>query len=81
MFYFSPIVYSLSPAARSTHIRQLIALNPLAGIIELYRSSFFPEQWAGWDATAIAAVVSFLDPVRRCVLIFSRLERAVLKEI
>jgi ABC-2 type transport system permease protein len=79
-FYFSPIVYSLSRLPKTHHLRQLMELNPLAGIIELYRSSFFPEQWAGWGATAIAAVLSFVV-LYFGLVVFGRLERAVLKEI
>ncbi len=79
-FYFSPIVYSLSHLPKRHHIRQIMELNPLAGIIELYRSSFFPKQWAGWAATGIAAVLSFAI-LYGGLVVFSRLERAVLKEI
>jgi ABC-2 type transport system permease protein len=79
-FYFSPIVYSLSHIPEKHHLRRIMELNPLAGIIELYRSSFFPKQWAGWGATGIAAVLSFLI-LYGGLVVFSRLERAVLKEI
>jgi ABC-2 type transport system permease protein len=79
-FYFSPIVYSITRLPKTHHIRQILELNPLAGIIELYRSSFFPKQWDGWGATGIAAALSFIV-LYFGLWVFTRLERAMLKEI
>ncbi len=42
-FYFSPIVYSLSHIPKKHHLRQILELNPLAGIIELYRAVVLPQ--------------------------------------
>ena len=55
-------------------------VNPLAGIFDLYRTAFFPDQWVGWSAvlfSAVFAVVMLLVGVR----IFRRFEGLVLKEI
>jgi ABC-2 type transport system permease protein len=79
-FYFSPIVYSISHLPKAHHIREILEFNPLAGIIELYRSSFFPKQWDGWSATGIAAAMSFVV-LYFGLWVFARLERAMLKEI
>ena len=55
-------------------------LNPLAGIFDLYRSAFFPDEWAGWDAVGVAALISF-GMLAIGITVFRRLEGAVLKEI
>jgi ABC-2 type transport system permease protein len=79
MFYLSPVIYSVQridiPA-----IRKLFALNPLTGIIELYRSALFPDAFAGWKVVGVAMVIcvaSLLVGAR----VFARLESAVLKEL
>jgi ABC-2 type transport system permease protein len=82
LFYVSPILYGvhdirkrLPPAA--VHI---LVLNPLAGILDLYRTAFFNDQWAGWTAVVIAAVWA-LAILAVGIVVFPRLEGAVLKEI
>jgi len=76
-FYASPIIYGLSdlPAA----LQGIAVINPLFGIFSLYRSAFFPEQ-LDWYAVGVAALVSVIILVIG-LLVFSRTERAVLKEI
>lgn len=82
LFYFSPILYGLHDVEHRLGdvTAKLYILNPLAGIFDLYRCAFFPDQWAGWGAVAVSAVVSvvlfFLGAT-----VFRRLEGAVLKEI
>jgi ABC-2 type transport system permease protein len=81
LFYFSPVIYGVNDVtSRLGGIGDLYLLNPLAGIFDLYRTAFFPDQWAGWLAVSMAAVVSAGIFVLG-VLVFRRLEGTVLKEI
>ncbi|NHF62423.1 ABC transporter permease [Microcella pacifica] len=77
LFYGSPIIYGLSDLPGGLDL--WASFNPLAGIISLYRASFFPEQV---DATAvlIAAAMSLLF-LGAGILVFRRMVRSVLKEI
>jgi len=77
LFYASPIIYGLRDLPGALHFWG--AFNPLAGIIGLYRAAFFPEQ-LDWFAVGIATGMSLLI-LGVGVLVFSRTERAVLKEI
>jgi ABC-2 type transport system permease protein len=85
IFYLSPIIFSvekLDHRLRAAHLGLLIhfqAINPLTGIMEVFRATFFKPELR-WNDVAISAVV--------CLLIFAlgvrvsgRLERQVLKEI
>ena len=82
MFYFSPILYGVHDVTRRLGgtAATVFSLNPLAGILDLYRTAFFNDQWAGWGAVA-----DFCDVGRWRltigIFIFPRLEGAVLKEI
>ena len=71
LFYFSPILYGVHDVQRKLGgvAADLYVLNPLAGIFDLYRRAFFPDQWAGWGAVAVSAVfsVGHLRPRRRRV--------------
>lgn len=81
LFYFSPIIYGVHDVTkRLGPIGKVYYLNPFAGIIDLYRTSFFPDQWAGWLPVAVAAVISAGTFVAGA-MVFRRLEGAVLKEI
>lgn len=77
LFYASPIIYGITDLPPQLHL--LAAFNPLAGIFSLYRSAFFPEQ-LDWQAVGIGTAVT-LALVALGLLVFSRMERAVLKEI
>ncbi|MDQ6851576.1 MAG: ABC transporter permease [Actinomycetota bacterium] len=77
LFYFSPTLYSVHNIP--SHLHLIASLNPLAGILVLFRAAFFPQE-LGWNYvlhSAIGCVVIFVLGV----FVFSRLERAVLKEI
>jgi ABC-2 type transport system permease protein len=82
LFYFSPILYGLHDVKGrlGSVAESLYIINPLAGIFDLYRVAFFPDQWAGWTSVVVAAVMSVLLLVAG-VVVFRRLEGAVLKEI
>jgi ABC-2 type transport system permease protein len=81
LFYFSPVIYGVHDVTKKFgSFADLYFLNPLAGIFDLYRTAFFPDQWVGWSAvlfSAVFAVVMLLVGVR----IFRRFEGLVLKEI
>ena len=77
LFYASPIIYSLIDLPRPLHF--LASFNPLTGIFSLYRAAFFPQQ-LDWQAVLIGSVVSFAL-LGVGLVVFSRTERAVLKEI
>lgn len=77
LFYASPIVYGLTDLPESLHV--LAAFNPLAGVFSIYRSAFFPQQLS-WLAVGGSALVSVILLVIGLV-VFSRSERAVLKEL
>lgn len=77
LFYASPIVYGLPDLPPPFH--ELAMFNPLSGIFILYRSGLFPEQW---DAGAVAVGCAMsLALLALGVVVFRRLERAVLKEL
>lgn len=77
LFYASPIIYGLGDLPAGLHF--WAAFNPLAGIFSLYRGAFFPGQ-LDWYAVAVSAFIS-LVLLAIGLLVFSRVERAVLKEI
>ncbi len=77
LFYFSPVLYSVHDVPE--RLRTVASFNPLAGILVLFRASFFPQE-LGWTFviySAIGCVIIFATGV----FVFSRLERPVLKEI
>lgn len=81
LFYFSPIIYGVDDVTnRLGGIGNLYFLNPFAGIFDLYRTAFFADQWSGWISIASAATISG-GLFALGVLVFRRLEGAVLKEI
>jgi ABC-2 type transport system permease protein len=82
LFYFSPIIYGVHDIShRLGHTAGAVfVLNPFAGIFDLYRASFFADQWAGWDAVAISAAWALALTVIG-VRVFRNLEGQVLKEI
>jgi ABC-2 type transport system permease protein len=79
LFYASPIVYGLEKFDGHHLVKTLIQFNPLAGILSLFRSSFFPSE-LNWSAVLVSAIVS-LAILGIGILLFRRNVRAVLKEI
>jgi ABC-2 type transport system permease protein len=82
LFYFSPILYGVHDVKDRLGgvAAKLYVLNPFAGIFDLYRLAFFPDEWSGWTAVIVSAVISVLL-LGVGVVVFRRLEGAVLKEI
>jgi ABC-2 type transport system permease protein len=77
LFYASPIIYAFDdlPAA----VQPWMAFNPLAGIFDLYRAAFFPEE-LNWVVIGISAGMS-VAILGIGALVFSRSLRSVVKEI
>ncbi|QCR18899.1 ABC transporter permease [Agrococcus sp. SGAir0287] len=76
-FYATPIIYDLGDLPAS--LQTLGALNPLAGILSIYRSTFFPEA-LDWTAVGISAGITALVLLVG-ILVFRRSIGAVLKEV
>ncbi len=83
LFYATPVLYGLPDVVNNeqipTVLRTFYALNPMTGIIALYRSGFFPDQLQ-WAAVLPGVAVS-LAIFAAGWWVFARLEHAVLKEI
>ncbi len=77
LFYASPIIYGT--ADLPTELQFWAGFNPLSGLFSLYRAAFFPEQ-LDWILVLISALMSVLFLFAGLV-VFTRTERAVLKEI
>lgn len=88
MFYFSPILYGVNDIAQrfdkqvaGVAIADVYAfVNPFAGIFDLYRTAFFPDQWVGWLAVLFSSVFAVLS-ILVGTAVFRRFEGLVLKEI
>jgi ABC-2 type transport system permease protein len=80
MFFLSPILYSVHDAhKRLGSGADVVAWNPITGILTLFRSAFFPQElnWLDVEHSAIEIVIIFVIGV----WVFNRLERPMLKEI
>ena len=88
LFYLSPILYGLHDVQQKfkasiggVSVADVYAfINPFVGIFDLYRATYFPDQWAGWWAVAFSAVVAVIT-LAVGILVFRRFEGLVLKEI
>jgi ABC-2 type transport system permease protein len=82
LFYFSPIIYGIHDIShRLGHVAgRFYVLNPFAGILDLYRTAFFADQWSGWLSITVSVVAAAVSLVVGFA-VFRRLEGAVLKEI
>lgn len=77
VFYLTPILYAKKVIPPPWD--KVMWLNPMNGVLELLRAGFFTEP-VKWEAVGVGAVVSLVILfVGQAV--FTRLERAVLKEI
>ena len=77
LFYASPIIYGLSDLPGGLDV--WAAFNPLAGIISLYRASFFPDQVDALPVLISAGMSLLILMIG--ILVFRRMIRAVLKEV
>jgi ABC-2 type transport system permease protein len=76
-FYVTPVIYGAVDIPEP--YAGVFALNPLAGILSLYRASFFPGQ-IEWLYVLSSVVISVLLLIVGAT-VFARLEPTVLKEI
>jgi ABC-2 type transport system permease protein len=80
LFYASPILYSVNDAARRLgSLAAFVHWNPIAGIMVLYRVTFFKQEM-DWPTVWHAFVVSFVI-LGIGLWTFNRLERPMLKEV
>ena len=79
LMYLSPVVYAIAQIPDKYHLRELIALNPMTGILDLYRRGIF-ETAAPWHTVLTSVGVCF-GVLFLGMWVFRRLEPAVLKEI
>ncbi len=77
LFYGTPIIYTLDIAP--VWLQKLLWFNPLSGILELYRAGFFPGPLQ--LAPLVIGALMSVGLLVAGILVFARLERAVLKEI
>jgi ABC-2 type transport system permease protein len=77
LFYASPIIYGTADLPPELHF--WAAFNPLSGIFSLYRAAFFPGQ-LDWFVVGIGSAIS-VALLAMGIFVFSRTQRAVLKEI
>lgn len=85
LFYLTPIVYSLTLVEEKVGhkvpgVTFLMELNPLAGIIDMYRAGFVSLHGPNWSAWVMALVTSLLW-LWFGSWVFKKLEPAILKEI
>lgn len=79
-FYMTPIIFNLELLdAVPDGLRWLFQVNPLTGILELYRGGFF-DAGIRWHVVGFSAIGTLLIFVTG-LYVFRRLERSVLKEI
>ncbi len=77
LFYLSPVLYSISNIPE--HVQKFAALNPLVGILGLYRIGFWPEEIESAQGYAVSFALTFAILVVG-IVVFRRLEPRVLKE-
>lgn len=77
LFYASPVIYGTADLPEELHF--WAAFNPLSGIFSLYRAAFFPDQ-LDWFVVGVGAAIS-VAILAIGILVFTRTERSVLKEI
>ena len=76
-FYATPVLYSANVAPPT--LQTLLALNPMSGILELFRSGFFRGEMNMVSVVSAVVITAILLVIGSVV--FQRLEPAVLKEI
>lgn len=82
MFYVSPIIYGVNDILEMNTpgwMKDLFLLNPMTGILSAYRAGFFPQEldWRVFGTSVLVSVIVLIAGQ----LVFSRLERDVLKEL
>lgn len=79
-FYLTPIIFNLEILARTPDaLRWVFQINPLTGILELYRAGFF-DVAVRWHVVGYSVVGTLLI-LALGIVAFRRMEATVLKEI
>lgn len=79
LFYVSPIIYSVSRVPE--WLQPYTVINPLTGILSLYRVGFWPDQaLLPWSAYAITAGIC-LAVLLAGLLFFRRMEQRMVREL
>ena len=78
MFYFTPILYTLGRIPEA--VQNIAAINPLVGVLGLYRIGWWPEEAITVSALVIS-IASGLVILLVGLVVFHRLEPRVLKEV
>ena len=73
LFYLSPVLYSISNIP--DHVQRFATLNPLVGVLGLYRIGFWPEEIESAMGYAISIGLSLVILVLG-IVVFRRLSRA-----
>ncbi|OFE14576.1 hypothetical protein BA895_09460 [Humibacillus sp. DSM 29435] len=76
-FYATPIIYGAHAAPPV--LQKVLLLNPMAGILEMYRGGFFPQE-LNIPSIVSAGIITVITLISGTI-VFKRLEPAVLKEI
>jgi ABC-2 type transport system permease protein len=80
-FYLSPVLYSLNHVAHGREwVIRAAELNPLAGVLSLYRMGFWSEDTLSWRAYTVSTVAA-VAVLAIGLAVFRRFEGTVLKEI
>jgi len=77
-FYATPVVYGITDL-HDTGLETIASLNPLAGIIGLYRAGLFPAQLEWWSVLLSVVVTAVV--LTTGALVYRRTLRSVLKEL
>ncbi|MBA2769514.1 MAG: ABC transporter permease [Sporichthyaceae bacterium] len=82
LFFLSPVVYGVHDVQDrlGDGLSGLYVINPFAGLLDLYRTAFFAEEWAGWAPLGVS-VGSAVVLLALGLVVFRRLEGPALKEI
>lgn len=78
LFYGTPILYSMTMFPDK--IRWLLSLNPMAHIIEAYRSILYYQTWPDFNTLFIVAIFSFIIMVLGYI-VFRKLEKGFAEEL
>jgi ABC-2 type transport system permease protein len=78
-FYLTPVLWSLSNVPPGP-LKDAVALNPMAGVMALYRAAFWPQDEPPWRYVAFSVVTTIVMLIVGST-VFRRLEGTVLKEI
>jgi ABC-2 type transport system permease protein len=80
-FYLTPVLYSINNVVQGREWLKLLAeLNPLAGVLSLYRMGFWSEDALTWRAYTVSVGFT-LFVVAMGLWVFRRFEGTVLKEL